>query len=204
MLKRIFDILFSFTAIVFLSPVFIALYFMIRKRMGAPVLYLHERAGMNGKPFVLYKFRSMTDEKTKGGELLPDSERLTPFGKKLRKYSLDELPQFYNVLKGDMSVVGPRPLLLEYVPKYNEKQRIRLNVKPGVTGWAQVNGRNAISWENKFELDTWYVENRSFYLDCKIIVKTILKVFKSEGISATNEATMPKFTGSEENGKNGE
>ena len=169
---------------------------MIRKRMGAPVLFVHERAGLNGKPFKLYKFRTMTDEKTKSGELLPDSERLTPFGSTLRKYSLDELPQFYNVLLGDMSVVGPRPLLMEYVPLYNERERLRLNVKPGVTGWAQVNGRNAISWEKKFELDTWYVENRSFGLDCKIILLTIRKVFKSEGISAANEATMPKFTGS--------
>ncbi|MCL1940876.1 MAG: sugar transferase [Synergistaceae bacterium] len=192
--------LFSFAAIVVLSPAFVALYFMIRKRMGAPVLFVHERAGRNGKPFRLYKFRTMTDAKTEGGEgeLLPDAERLTPFGSKLRKYSLDELPQFFNVLVGDMSVVGPRPLLLEYVPLYNEKQRARLCVKPGITGLAQINGRNAISWEKKFELDVWYVNNRSFMLDCKIIFMTILKVFKSEGISAANEATMPKFTGSRE------
>jgi len=204
MLRRLFDILFSLTVIVILSPVFIAVFFIILIKMGAPAFFIHERAGLYGKPFRLYKFRSMTDEKTKEGELLPDSERLTPFGKKLRKYSLDELPQFYNVLKGDMSVVGPRPLLLEYVPMYNEKQRIRLNAKPGVTGWAQINGRNAISWKKKLELDTWYMENRSFLLDCKIIVKTIFKVCKSEGISAENAATMPKFTGSEENGNEGE
>jgi sugar transferase EpsL len=144
MLKRLFDILFSFTAIVILSPALAALYFMIRKRMGAPVLFIHERAGLGGKPFKLYKFRTMTDAKTEGGELLADAERLTPFGKKLRKYSLDELPQFFNVLSGDMSVVGPRPLLLEYVPLYNEKQRTRLDVKPGVTGFTQINGRNTI------------------------------------------------------------
>ena len=198
LLKRVFDILFSFVAIVILSPALAGLYFMIRKRMSVPVLFVHERAGRYGKPFQLYKFRTMTDAKTDDGELLPDSERLTPFGQKLRKYSLDELPQFFNVLIGDMSIVGPRPLLLEYVPLYNEKQRTRLNVKPGITGHAQINGRNAITWEKKFELDAWYVENRSFYLDCKIILKTILKVFKSEGISAANEATMPKFTGTGE------
>jgi len=140
----------------------------------------------------------MSDAKTKEGELLSDSERLTPFGKKLRKYSLDELPQFFNVLIGDMSVVGPRPLLMEYVPLYDENQRKRLGVKPGITGWAQINGRNAISWDEKFELDTWYVSNRSFLLDCKIILMTVLKVLKSEGISAANEATMPRFTGSGE------
>jgi len=195
MLKRSFDLLFSSAAIVILSPALIALYFMIRKRMGTPALFIHERAGLNGKPFKLYKFRTMTDARTKEGELLPDAERLTPFGKTLRKYSLDELPQFLNVLAGDMSVVGPRPLLMEYVPLYNEEQRRRLGVKPGVTGWAQINGRNAISWDKKFELDAWYVENQSFALDCKIILKTALKVFKSEGISADNEATMPRFTG---------
>jgi len=200
LLKRIFDILFSFIAIVILSPALAGLYFMIRKRMGAPVLFIHERAGRDGKPFKLYKFRTMTDAKNEGGELLPDSERLTPFGQKLRKYSLDELPQFFNVLIGNMSIVGPRPLLLEYVPLYDEKQRTRLNVKPGITGHAQINGRNAITWEKKFELDTWYVENRSFSLDCKIILKTVMKVFKSEGISASNEATMPKFTGSGKTG----
>ena len=199
MLKRLFDILFSFIAILVLSPVIIALYFMIRSRMGVPVFFVHERAGLNGKPFKLYKIRTMTDARTEEGELLPDSERLTPFGKKLRKYSLDELPQFFNVLIGNMSIVGPRPLLLEYVPLYNKKQRARLNVKPGVTGWAQINGRNAISWEKKFELDTWYVENQNFSLDCKIILLTIKRVFKSEGISAANEATMPKFTGSKNN-----
>ena len=199
MLKRLFDILFSFIAIIILSPVFSALYFMIRKRMGSPVLFVHERAGLNGKPFKLYKFRTMTDARTKEGNLSPDSERLTSFGRKLRKYSLDELPQFFNVFAGDMSIVGPRPLLTEYVPLYNEKQRARLSVKPGITGWAQINGRNAISWNKKFELDTWYVENQSFTLDCKIVLMTVVKVFKSEGISAANEATMPKFTGSEEN-----
>ena len=195
-MKRIFDILFSFTALIMLSPVLAVLYFMIRKKLGAPVFFIHERAGLNGKPFALYKFRTMTDIKTETGELLPDSERLTPFGRKLRKYSLDELPQFYNVLIGNMSVVGPRPLLMEYIPLYNENQRQRLGIKPGITGWAQVNGRNAITWDEKFELDTWYVYNQSFILDCRIILLTILKVFKSEGISAANEATMPKFTGS--------
>ena len=198
MLKRLFDVFFSIFAIIVFSPVITVLYFMIRKKMGRPVLFIQERAGLHGKPFKLYKFRTMTDAKTKEGELLPDSERLTSFGKKLRRCSLDELPQFINVLKGDMSIVGPRPLLLEYVPLYNEKQRKRLCVKPGITGWAQVNGRNAISWDKKFELDVWYVENRSFAIDCKIILMTIQMVFKSEGISAANEATMPKFTGSGE------
>ena len=195
MLKSMFDILFSFIALVIFSPVFAALYFIIRKKMGAPALFIHERAGLNGKPFNLYKFRTMTDAKTETGELLPDSERLTSLGKKLRKYSLDELPQFYNVLIGDMSIVGPRPLLMEYVPLYNEDQRQRLSIKPGITGWAQVNGRNAITWDEKFKLDTWYVNNRSFALDFKIIYKTVMKVLKSEGISAANEATMPKFRG---------
>ena len=196
MLKRIFDILFSFIALVVLSPALAVLYLMIRKKMGAPVLFIHERAGLDGKSFKLYKFRTMTETKDKEGELLPDSERLTTFGKKLRKYSLDELPQFFNVLIGDMSVVGPRPLLMEYVHLYNETQRKRLSVKPGITGWAQVNGRNAISWEEKFNLDIWYVKNKSITLDIKIVLLTILRVFKSEGISAANEATMPKFTGS--------
>ena len=195
MLKRLFDIIFSFAAIIFLSPVLCALYFMIRKRMGAPALFIHERAGRDGKPFMLYKFRTMNDARTKEGELLPDAERLTPFGKTLRKYSLDELPQFFNVLTGSMSVVGPRPLLMQYVPLYNEKQRVRLSIKPGITGWAQVNGRNAISWDDKFELDAWYVSSQSLLLDCKIILMTVLKVLKSEGISAANEATMPVFTG---------
>jgi len=198
MLKRLFDIIFSLFALIILSPVFIVLYFMIRKRMGKPVLFIQERSGLNGKPFRLFKFRTMTDAKTKEGELLPDSERLTSFGKKLRRYSLDELPQFVNVLIGNMSLVGPRPLLMEYVPLYNEKQRKRLDVKPGITGWAQVNGRNAISWDKKFELDTWYVENQSFTFDCKIVLMTIQMIFKSEGVSAPNEATMPKFTGSED------
>jgi sugar transferase EpsL len=198
MLKRLFDISFSLFAIVIFCPVVAVLYFIIRNKMGKPVLFIHERPGLNGKPFKLYKFRTMTDAKTNDGELLPDSERLTSFGKKLRKYSLDELPQFFNVLIGNMSIVGPRPLLMEYVPLYNEKQRKRLDVKPGITGWAQINGRNAISWDKKFELDTWYVENHSFLLDCKIILLTIKIIYKSEGISAANEATMPKFTGSDE------
>lgn len=195
--KRIFDIFFSLSVLLLLSPAFIVLYFVIRWKMGAPVLYVHKRAGLNGKAFMLYKFRTMTDAKNKDGVLLSDAERLTPFGQMLRKYSIDELPQFWNVLVGDMSVVGPRPLLPEYIPLYNDVQRKRITVKPGITGWAQINGRNSISWTQKFELDAWYVENRNFTLDWKIIKLTVSKVLNSDGISAENDATMPKFTGND-------
>ena len=178
-----------------LSPLLLVLIVLVRRRMGPPALFTQPRAGREGRPFVLYKFRSMTDARDAAGELLPDGERLTPFGQFLRRTSLDELPQLWNVLKGDMSLVGPRPLLLQYVPLYSDRQRRRLEVRPGVTGWAQINGRNALSWPEKFELDVWYVEHRSFWLDVKILFMTVKKILAREGISAPGEATMPPFRG---------
>ncbi|EGV37386.1 pilin glycosylation protein PglB [Neisseria weaveri LMG 5135] len=177
------------------------LVYLIRKNLGSPVFFTQIRPGLNGKPFKMYKFRSMRDAVDADGNPLPDSERLTPFGKKLRASSLDELPELWNVLKGDMSLVGPRPLLMSYLPLYNDFQRRRNEVKPGITGWAQVNGRNAISWDKKFELDVWYVDNLSFWLDIKILFLTIKKVFIKEGISAEGEATMPFFTGNDHDDK---
>lgn len=194
-MKKMFDIVVSFLALLILSPVIGITALMIRRQIGSPVLFRQERPGLKGKSFFVYKFRSMTDERDEHGELLPDDVRLTSFGKVIRKLSLDELPQLWNVLKGDMSFVGPRPLLLEYLPLYNERQARRHDVRPGITGWAQVNGRNAISWEEKFELDVWYVENHSFWLDIKILFMTVMKVFKSEGISQDGQATMTKFEG---------
>ncbi|MEZ7172927.1 sugar transferase [Sporosarcina sp. OR05] len=194
-MKRIFDIVVSLIALIILSPIIGVTALLIRSKIGSPVLFKQQRPGLNEKSFHVYKFRSMTDERDSEGELLPDDVRLTSFGKLLRKLSLDELPQLLNVLKGDMSFVGPRPLLMEYLPLYNERQARRHKVRPGITGWAQVNGRNAISWEEKFELDVWYVENRSFWLDIKILFMTVLKVFKSEGISQDGQATMSKFEG---------
>jgi lipopolysaccharide/colanic/teichoic acid biosynthesis glycosyltransferase len=163
--------------------------------MGPPAVFTQRRAGLNGEPFVLYKFRTMNDVRDEHGELLPDETRLVEFGKFLRRSSLDELPQLWNVLKGDMSLVGPRPLLLDYVPLYDDTQKKRLDVKPGITGWAQINGRNAISWDEKFALDVWYVEHRSLWLDVKILSLTAWKILRHEGISAPGEATMPRFTG---------
>ena len=168
---------------------------MIRRKMGAPVLFRQTRPGLHGSPFEMLKFRTMCDVVDSRGNLLPDSERLTKLGQVLRASSLDELPELWNVLKGDMSLVGPRPLLMEYLPLYSPEQARRHEVRPGLSGWAQINGRNAISWDEKFKLDVWYVDNQSFWLDAKIIWITILKVFKREGITATEEATMPKFTG---------
>jgi lipopolysaccharide/colanic/teichoic acid biosynthesis glycosyltransferase len=165
--------------------------------MGPPAVFAQQRAGLRGKPFVLYKFRTMNDSRDEQGELLPDEARLTEFGQFLRRSSLDELPQLWNVLKGDMSLVGPRPLLTDYVPLYDETQRRRLDVKPGVTGWAQINGRNAIGWNEKFALDVWYVDHCSLGLDLRIIFLTLVKILKREGISAAGEATMPRFTGNE-------
>lgn len=195
-MKRLFDIFISLIALIILSPIIGVAALLIRLKIGTPVLFKQQRPGLNEKSFHVYKFRSMTDERDAEGELLLDEVRLTSFGRLLRKLSLDELPQLLNVLKGDMSFVGPRPLLMEYLPLYNERQARRHNVRPGITGWAQVNGRNAISWEEKFELDVWYVENRSFWLDIKILFMTVLKVFKSEGISHVGQATMTKFEGS--------
>ncbi len=196
MIKRLLDLFFAgFISLIF-APVAVILACFIRCSMGGPVLFKQQRSGENAKPFYIYKFRTMSNVKDSHGELLSDAERITAFGRWLRSTSLDELPSLWNVLKGDMSLVGPRPLLMEYVPLYNTEQARRHEVKPGVTGWAQVNGRNTISWEEKFMLDIWYVDNQSFWLDIKIILLTIKKVFLRDGISAEGEATMPKFTGS--------
>ncbi|MDR3264375.1 MAG: sugar transferase [Synergistaceae bacterium] len=194
-MKRLLDILGSAAGLILLSPLLLALTILVRRRMGPPAIFAQRRAGLRGEPFVLHKFRSMNDARGENGELLPDGERLTEFGKFLRRYSLDELPQLWDVLKGDMSLVGPRPLLLDYVPLYDATQRRRLDVRPGITGWAQINGRNAIGWDEKFALDVWYVEHRGFLLDVKILLRTALKILKREGISAAGEATMPRFTG---------
>ncbi|RDE95869.1 sugar transferase [Aggregatibacter aphrophilus] len=195
MLKRLFDILVSLFVLILFSPLYLFLAYKVKKNLGSPVLFKQIRPGLHGKPFEMVKFRTMKDAVDGQGNPLPDAERLTPFGKMLRATSLDELPEFWNVLKGEMSLVGPRPLLMEYLPLYNERQAKRHEVKPGITGYAQVNGRNAISWEQKFELDTWYVENRSFCLDIKILFKTVWKVVAKDDINAVNDATMPKFEG---------
>ena len=195
MLKRAFDIAASTSALVVLSPVLAITAYKVKKELGSPVLFRQVRPGLHGKPFEMIKFRTMKDATDKEGNALPDSERLTEFGKKLRASSLDELPELWNVLKGDMSLVGPRPLLMEYLPLYNAEQAKRHNVRPGVTGYAQVNGRNSLSWEDKFKLDTWYVEHQSLWLDMKILLKTVKKVIIKDGISAEGEATMTKFTG---------
>ena len=196
MLKRLFDFLMALFGLVVLSPVLAILAWQIRRKLGSPVLFRQTRPGLHGKPFQMVKFRTMTDACGPDGTLLPDSERLTPFGRWLRATSLDELPELWNVLKGDMSLVGPRPLLMEYLPLYTPEQARRHEVRPGITGWAQVNGRNALSWEEKFRLDVWYVDNRSFWLDLRILWLTVRKVLAREGISADGEATMPRFTGS--------
>lgn len=196
MLKRAFDIAASTSALVVLSPVLAITAYKVKKELGSPVLFRQVRPGLHGKPFEMIKFRTMKDATDKEGNALPDSERLTEFGKKLRASSLDELPELWNVLKGDMSLVGPRPLLMEYLPLYSAEQAKRHNVRPGVTGYAQVNGRNSLSWEDKFKLDTWYVEHQSLWLDMKILLKTVKKVIIKDGISAEGEATMTKFTGS--------
>ena len=195
MIKRLFDFSVSFVALLLLLPIILIAALLIRVKIGSPVVFKQQRPGLKGKPFYVYKFRSMTDERDANCELLPDDLRLTSFGKILRKLSLDELPQLWNVLKGEMSFVGPRPLLMEYMDLYNDTQLKRHNARPGITGWAQVNGRNAISWEKKFEFDVWYVENQSLWLDVKILFMTVMKVFKSEGISQDGQATMTKFKG---------
>lgn len=195
--KRLFDIVASASGLIFLSPVFLILIYLIRKNLGEPVFFTQERPGKDGKPFKMIKFRSMRDAVDQDGNPLPDSERLTPFGKKLRATSLDELPELWNVLKGEMSLVGPRPLLMSYLPLYNEFQNRRHEMRPGVTGWAQVNGRNALSWDEKFAHDIWYIDHYSFWLDMKILFLTVKKVFIKEGISAEGEATMPYFTGND-------
>lgn len=193
--KRPMDFILSLIAIIILSPVLLILVLLVRIKLGSPAIFKQKRPGLNEKIFTLYKFRTMTDKRDKFGELLPDSERLTKFGKFLRSTSLDELPELFNILKGDMSIVGPRPLLVQYIPLYNEHQKLRHEVRPGLSGWAQVNGRNAISWEEKFNLDVEYVDNVSFILDWKIIFLTLKKVFVREGISSKLSDTMEAFKG---------
>lgn len=195
LLKRLFDITMTAMGLLILSPLLLALMLLIRLKLGAPVFFTQTRPGRDGKLFQMIKFRSMIDARDAQGILLPDAARLPPFGRFLRSSSLDELPEMWNVLKGDMSLVGPRPLLLEYLPLYTAEQMRRHEVRPGITGWAQVNGRNAISWEEKFKLDVWYVDNQSFWLDVKILVLTTKKVFVREGISAEGHATVNYFKG---------
>lgn len=194
-IKRLFDIIISFTALVVLSPVLAVTAVLVRVRLGSPVIFHQDRPGYHGKVFRLCKFRSMTDERGADGEFLPDEVRLTKFGKKLRATSLDELPELWNILKGDMSLIGPRPLLVKYLPLYNEFQWHRHDVKPGLTGWAQVNGRNAITWEQRFAYDVYYVKHISFWMDLKILFRTVAVVFGHSGISSATDATMEAFTG---------
>ena len=203
MLKRLLDIIIASIALILLSPLYFFVAYKVKKNLGSPVLFRQVRPGLHGKPFEMIKFRTMRDALDAQGNPLPDSERLTPFGKMLRSSSLDEMPELWNVIKGDMSIVGPRPLLTEYLPLYNTEQAKRHNVRPGMTGHAQVNGRNAIGWEEKFKLDTWYVENQSTRLDFKIMFKTVHKVLAKDDISAEGEATMTKFVGSKTDKTNG-
>jgi sugar transferase EpsL len=196
-MKRTLDALLSIFGLVILSPLLITLAVLVRLFVGYPIFFKQTRPGRYDKSFKMIKFRTMTDARDSSGRLLPDSERLTPFGRFLRSSSLDEIPELWNVLKGDMSLVGPRPLLMEYLPLYTNHQARRHEVRPGITGWAQVNGRNSLSWEEKFNLDVWYVDNQSFLLDMKILWMTVKKVLLREGISASGEATMSKFTGSQ-------
>ena len=202
-MKRLLDIVIATTALILLSPLYAFVAYKVKKNLGSPVLFRQVRPGLHGKPFEMIKFRTMPDAVDVQGNSLPDSERLTPFGTMLRSSSLDEMPELWNVIKGDMSIVGPRPLLTEYLPLYNTEQAKRHNVRPGMTGHAQVNGRNAIGWEEKFKLDTWYVENQSTLLDFKIMFKTVHKVLAKDDISAEGEATMTKFVGSKTDKTNG-
>ena len=197
MLKRLLDIIIASIALILLSPLYAFVAYKVKKNLGSPVLFRQVRPGLHGKPFEMIKFRTMKDAVDRQGNPLPDSERLTPFGQMLRSTSLDEMPELWNVIKGDMSIVGPRPLLMEYLPLYSPEQAKRHDVRPGMTGHAQVNGRNAIGWEEKFKLDTWYVENQSIWLDFKIMFKTVHKVLAKDDISAEGEATMTRFTGSQ-------
>jgi sugar transferase EpsL len=195
MLKRLFDFSISFAALLLLLPIYLLLALLVRVNIGTPILFTQTRPGLHGNAFTMIKFRTMTNARDAGGALLPDAERLTCFGRFLRATSLDELPELWNVLEGDMSLVGPRPLLVEYLPLYSPEQARRHDVRPGITGWAQVNGRNAISWDEKFKLDVWYVDHQSFWLDMKILFLTVKRVFQRHGISADGEVTMPRFTG---------
>ena len=194
--KRLFDLLITLPALPVLAPFLFVIALLVRLKLGAPVLFRQQRPGLHGKPFTLYKFRTMTDARDAQGHLLPDAQRLRRFGRFLRSSSLDELPEFVNVLKGEMSLVGPRPLLMQYLDRYTPEQARRHAVRPGITGWAQVNGRNALTWEEKFALDVWYVDHTSLWLDLKIIALTIWKILTRENISYPGEATMAEFTGS--------
>lgn len=199
MFKRIFDLSAALLALFFLWPVLVLLAIVIRLNLGSPVFFRQARPGLKGRPFQILKFRTMTDERNELGELFPDSVRLTSLGRFLRATSLDELPELYNILRGEMSFVGPRPLKVEYLPLYNERQALRHEVRPGLTGWAQVNGRNTIGWQDRLEMDAWYVDNHSFVLDMKILYITISKVVRREGITADNCATMTPFEGNDPN-----
>lgn len=203
-MKRIFDFLISFILLVIISPVLVIIGVLIKYNLGSPILFKQTRPGLDGRPFTLYKFRSMNNQNDKHGRPLPDHLRLTRFGNALRKLSLDELPQLVNVVKGDLSLVGPRPLLMEYLPLYNDDQAKRHDVRPGITGWAQVNGRNTISWEEKFKLDVWYVNHQTFFLDVKILLLTIVKVVRSEGVNSGTNETMLPFRGSDNREREGQ
>lgn len=203
-MKRCFDLVVAVMALLALAVPLLVLVWLVRSKLGSPVFFRQVRPGLHGQPFEMVKFRTMTDERGADGALLPDAQRLTPFGRFLRASSLDELPELWNVIKGDMSLVGPRPLLMEYLPLYTPEQARRHDVRPGITGWAQVNGRNAISWDEKFALDVWYVDHRNLWLDMRIVWMTVRKVLVRDGISAAGEATMTRFTGSEPNKGSGE
>jgi len=201
MLKRTVDLILGITAAILLSPILLITAILVSRKLGSPIFFTQVRPGKDGKPFKMVKFRTMRDAIDARGNPLPDAERLTPFGRRLRSTSIDELPELWNVIKGEMSLVGPRPLLMEYLPLYSPEQATRHDLKPGMTGWAQINGRNAISWEDKFKLDTWYVQHQSLWLDIKIMALTVKKVLVRDGISAEGEATMTRFTGSQEQQK---
>lgn len=195
--KRFFDVASALPALIVLAPVFMVLAVLVRLKLGTPVLFRQQRPGLHGRPFRICKFRTMVDARDADGRLLPDGARLTPFGRLLRKTSVDELPELWNVLKGEMSIVGPRPLLMHYLPRYSPAQARRHEVRPGITGWAQVNGRNALSWDDKFKLDVWYVDNVTFWLDLSILSKTVVQVVGQKHISAESHPTMPEFNGNE-------
>ena len=202
--KRVFDVISVLIGLILLSPLLLIIAVMVRLKLGSPVLFWHQRPGLHGKPFELIKFRTMTDDRDENGKLLPDSERLPSFGRFLRSTSMDELPELLCVLKGDMSLVGPRPLMMKYLPRYTAEQARRHEVKPGITGWAQVNGRNASSWERKFELDVWYADHWNLWLDLKILIKTLIAVLSREGINQPGEATASEFMGTGQNCRSGE